>query len=297
MELYEMDSIRYQPVGRAPMATLDNFIEMMVQRNGERAVLVSDQPSQIFVNGQKTEARTLSAVQLREALEEVTPEDLRPHLRDGGSFHFRYNSLLGVYEVGVATFSDTIQLTLSPGKPETLTTPRETSSAHQAPLTPQRPTTVVPNSVQVPALVAPQQTFCQRCGAPNALVSSFCTSCGQPFNPPVVVTGVGSGVVAPQQPQNIVNVSVQQKSSGGGWLAALAVALFATPLGCIAIPTVLVLLVLAVSTGLVFAPMILAIVGAVIVWKLQAVKPEHKVPMIAGLLVVGGVVQVLMFSR
>jgi len=272
------------------------LIEMMVQRHGERAVLASDQPAHIFANSQRTEGSVLSAAQLREALEEVTPEDMRPHLRDGGAFHFRYPSALGVYEVGVATFADTIQITLSPVKSEPLATPLDASLAQPASLSPQRSPTMVPTHVQVPAPMAPQQTFCQRCGAPNALGSAFCTSCGQPLTPPVIVTGVGAGVVAPQQPQNIVNVSVQQKSSSGGWLAALIVALFATPLGCIAIPAVLVLLLLAYSAGIAFAPMLLAIVGSVVVWKLQAVRPEHKVPMIAGLLGVGAAIQLLLFS-
>ena len=267
------------------MANFDKFIEMMAQRQVERAVLIGGQPFQLFINGLKTEGSVISIEQLRQSLIEVTPEHLRPQIEAGSSLHFSYNSPHGPYEVSVDTLFDAFQVTLTLSNSQRSASPNNFAPALGTQLAPPRPT----------AVVNQQQSFCQRCGTPNALGASFCSGCGNGMGniPTTVVTG---GMTTSAQPANVVNVTVQQNNSSGGWLAAWAVMLFATPLGCIAIPVAVVVLLLVVGAGIAFAPMIIAIIASVIVWKHPSISQHRKMPILAGILAVGLVVQIAMFA-
>lgn len=275
------------------MTKLDNFIELIVQRRVERAVLVSDQPFQLFANGQVTGGVFVTHAQLRQVLEEVTPYHLHPQL-NGGSFQFQYQSPFGVFDVNVQALLDKIQATISPSRLQSAAFPTT------APL----PATIAPAGNQSYHPTAAQPVHCQQCGTGNLAGASFCSGCGRSFTMPLnyspsyMPTG---GFVAPQQQQPIVNVTttVTQKGSSGGWWAALLLLLFGSPLGCIAIPVALVLLVVVFYIGaiaLIFAPMIVAIISAVVVWRHQAILPQRKTYIIAGILGGGLLIQFLLLG-
>ena len=189
------------------MAKLDKFIEMMVQRQAERAVIIGDKPFQIFINGKKTEGSPLPAEQLREALKEITPAHLLSQVSDGGSFHFRYDSSSGPCEIGAETLFDTIQVTLSPSKAESLPTPAESTSleiAQHSPVAIANSNTAADNSQS-----QPQQIFCQQCGVANDSTASFCAGCGKALGvaatpgqgEPKLLDGIQSKEVADQVKQ------------------------------------------------------------------------------------------------
>lgn len=100
------------------MAKIDRFVEMMVQRQVQRAVLSGGQPSQLFIAGRKSEGSMLSVEQVQQALEEVLPPHLQPQMQAGGAFHFVYPSPVGNFDIGAETFLGTIQIIITPSSRE-----------------------------------------------------------------------------------------------------------------------------------------------------------------------------------
>lgn len=103
-------------------------------------------------------------------------------------------------------------------------------------------------------------------------------------------------MAAPQVPiNNVVNVTVEQKSSSSGWIAATMVLLFATPLGCIAIPVALLILVFAFSIALALLPMIIGVSAAVFVWNSKVIAQDKKLPIVGGIIGVAVLAQLTLF--
>lgn len=148
-----------------------------------------------------------------------------------------------------------------------------------------------------PAATAGQK-FCNHCGAPNNDTASFCSSCGQtvssvavqqPLQPPP--THYFSSPDGPNVSQP-VNISVTQQQNNSGWWAAALLLIFGTPLGCIAIPLMLVLLAVFFQ----FAPILIAVAVAVVIGK-SALDNQYKAMAIAGVLLTGLIINGVMWSQ
>lgn len=123
------------------MAKIDKMLEMMVQREIERAILIGDRPFQLFAGGRKVEGSLTPAEQLLEIVTEIVPDTFASMLRDGGAFHFRYQSPFGTFDIGVENLLGNLQVTIHPARPGT-STPKgkmySTSSA-EIPAAPKEP--------------------------------------------------------------------------------------------------------------------------------------------------------------
>jgi twitching motility protein PilT len=109
------------------MAQIDQLIARMVQSHADRAILVSDKPMHIVVNGQDTPGQTISLAALQSVVQEITPPHLRPNLAIDSQFHFLYKSPHGDHEIGVARAGSTLQISIvphaaSPATPSTVET-------------------------------------------------------------------------------------------------------------------------------------------------------------------------------
>jgi len=93
-------------------------------------------------------------------------------------------------------------------------------------------------------------------------------------------------------PQQNINVVVNQKNGGSGWLVAWLLLLFGTPLGCIAIPIALVMLAVCFQ----FAPIIIAIIVAVSIGK-STLDPENKTTGIIAAIVIGAALNGLLLLQ
>jgi twitching motility protein PilT len=96
------------------MAQMDALIGMMAQRHVERAMLISDQPMHMVINGQDNAGQTISGPQLQHAISEIVPPNLRPQLAKDGGFHFPHTSAHGTFDIGVARNGQTLQVSITP---------------------------------------------------------------------------------------------------------------------------------------------------------------------------------------
>ena len=101
------------------MAQIDQLIARMVQNHADRALLVSDKPMHIVVDGHDSPGQTISLAQLQTVVQEVTPGHLRANLALDSHFHFPYKSTHGSFEIGVARAGTTLQVSIRPSKEET----------------------------------------------------------------------------------------------------------------------------------------------------------------------------------
>ncbi|HVF10877.1 MAG TPA: type IV pilus twitching motility protein PilT [Abditibacteriaceae bacterium] len=95
------------------MAQLDKFIDMMVQRQIERALLVNDKPAHLYAHGQESVGPIIPGVQLQNAVQEIIPPNLRPQLATDGGLSFPYQSPHGLYEIGIERGNGSLQVAIS----------------------------------------------------------------------------------------------------------------------------------------------------------------------------------------
>ncbi|MDF2441257.1 MAG: twitching motility protein PilT [Abditibacteriota bacterium] len=96
------------------MAQFDQLIAMMTQRHAERALLVSDKPMHLCVNGVDSTGAMIPAAALQHAVSEIVPPNLRAQLTQDGAFHFPHQSMHGSFEIGVARQGSVLQVSIVP---------------------------------------------------------------------------------------------------------------------------------------------------------------------------------------
>jgi twitching motility protein PilT len=95
------------------VAQIDQLIAKMVQSKADRALLINDNPSHIYVNGHDSAGPTISLSQLQHVLQEITPAHLRSNLSHDSTFHFPYQSPHGPFEIGVARHEQSLQISIT----------------------------------------------------------------------------------------------------------------------------------------------------------------------------------------
>jgi twitching motility protein PilT len=96
------------------MAFIDRIIQFMQSQQGERIVLVNDQPAVVFRPGGSS-APTNQAVsfsQIKSMLDEIIPDDQRPSFASGEPFLFEYRYAGGPVEVDVSQPDGTIRVSI-----------------------------------------------------------------------------------------------------------------------------------------------------------------------------------------
>jgi hypothetical protein len=96
------------------MAKLNKFIEGMVQRHVERAVITSGQPIQLFMAGREIAGAVISQADLQSAVQEITPEGQQDELRWNWPFHFSYNFQEQTFLIQVETIGEALQVCIEP---------------------------------------------------------------------------------------------------------------------------------------------------------------------------------------
>jgi twitching motility protein PilT len=94
------------------MAHLDQFIDMMVRRHVDRALLINDQPGHLWSAGQESPGPIIPRQQLQNIVQEVTPPAMRQQLARDGAVEFSHTSPHGTYEVHVQRNGQTLQVHL-----------------------------------------------------------------------------------------------------------------------------------------------------------------------------------------
>lgn len=93
------------------MPQLDNFLAaVMVQRQVQRAVLLNDRQSHLFVQGQDTPGPIIPGAQLQAVLSEILPPDLKSGLQQGKLVQFPYQSPVGLFNIGVQLTDGALQV-------------------------------------------------------------------------------------------------------------------------------------------------------------------------------------------
>ena len=105
---------RSQGENQIVMPQLDKLLAKMIERQVERAVLTSDQPVQLFVNGREVNGAVISHLNLKNAVHEVTPENQQDELRWNWPFHFSYNFQEQTFRVQVETIGEALQVCIEP---------------------------------------------------------------------------------------------------------------------------------------------------------------------------------------
>ena len=98
------------------MAQFDQLIAMMTQRHAERALLVSDKPMHLCINGADQTGQIIPAAALQHAVSEIVPPNMRAQLAQDGAFHFPHKSAHGNFEIGVARQGTILQVSIVPAK-------------------------------------------------------------------------------------------------------------------------------------------------------------------------------------
>lgn len=167
------------------------------------------------------------------------------------------------------------------------------------------------------------KNFCTRCGQPRAEGVAFCSGCGHSLSdspqletasPPAPhVPPMQEGLIAETvyhnpasitpphyQPFPHQNVRVVVNNSAGsgsaGWIAALMVALFATPLGCIALPLALVAGGFFFGVVKEFMPILIAIAICSVVYR-STMNSRDKQTAIIIALVVGAIINAIWWTQ
>lgn len=135
----------------------------------------------------------------------------------------------------------------------------------------------------------PDRIHCTQCGEANAPAARFCVRCGSeisaaihaPVPATTVATQQQTAAPSPAQMTQSVNVSVnvaQRQDGSSGWLVALLILLFGTPMGCLVIPLLFGFSCVFASVVIYLAPMIAAGIACAIIWSIKMPKFQPKKP-------------------
>jgi xanthosine utilization system XapX-like protein len=96
------------------MAQIDKLIAMMQQRQAERAVLISDKATRLFVQGQPMSGAPLTTPQLVSLLRESAPPEVQPQVGQENRVDWVYSVPQGAYSVSVTRLPDGLSATIVP---------------------------------------------------------------------------------------------------------------------------------------------------------------------------------------
>lgn len=99
------------------MAALDELLKIMVQRGAERAVLMSNRPSQIFVGGRQINGTTIAHLDLIDMVTGAAPPQLHSSLSHQGKFYFTYESAFGNFDILLERGGRTLIALVEPAQP------------------------------------------------------------------------------------------------------------------------------------------------------------------------------------
>lgn len=96
------------------MAQIEKLIQTMTQRQAEKAMLISDKATRLFVKGQPVDGAALTTPQLVSLLKESAPSEIQPQIGQSNRLEWLYKAPTGTYSVTVTRLPDGLSATIAP---------------------------------------------------------------------------------------------------------------------------------------------------------------------------------------